>query len=399
MRFFQAKTRALFVVEIGGTSLSPSFALTFLESKGKHLSLQSHSIVMNWEETLDLLPNEGHIIWLINDEAVLCKAKLNQSIASLFPNLERASFFISETDEIVSICRKTHWHFWKEKIEAANKSIAQLSLGICPLGPFKDVLPDHFYAGGYQLTLEEKQLVFLEKTAINSKQTIDLGDNTIAATAFLGFAAVVDYLSKSPFTLSAVFLDLIQQKREDPPANEATFVSQQNYLEQVFLNRLFEREFVKLHRVIFGIVLVLGCVLFIWSTNSRLQFNSLSQQQRELHMKIQQKEALLEIEKSKWEQIDHKSQHQRIPLLDQLVHAMPNGIQLDKIVFTRAEKNPAGHLLIRGNLTKKSKLTQWTDEIRLHEKVKNISILQLTTDAGLLLHFELQIRINDEYKK
>ncbi len=209
----------------------------------------------------------------------------------------------------------------------------------------------------------------------------------------------VNYLSKRSFKLNTLFIDLLKQKPQDSPVTEAPLINQQHYLEQLFLNRLFEKKFLGLHRVVVVVVLVLGSFLFMWSASSRQQFNKLAKQQQALHLKVQQKEALLGDERVKWQQIDRKAQHQRISLLDQLMQAMPKGIRLKKITLSTTENNVTDKLLIWGELIEKNTLTQWTNTIRLHKKVKNVSIVQLTTNKGLQLHFELQILLQDEHKK
>ena len=398
MRFFKVKARVLYAVDMGGTPLSPTYAFTVLKVKGQQLTLLSHHVLTQWEAVCDLLPDEGTILWLINDEAVLCKAKLKQPVTSLFPNFDRASFYISETDQTVSICRKTHWYAWKDKIEGANKSIARLAIGVNCFEYFKDVLPTSFQAGEHEFMVEDKQLVSLQRTSVESAQLIDLGESTIAATAFMGFAMAVDYLSRNSLKHSALLMNLIQQKPQELPPPEAQLDHHQYYLEQQFLNRFFEKQFLALHGVVVCVVLLLGCLLFIWSESSRQQFNSLSQQQQMLRLKVQQKEALLSAERTKWQQIERKAQHQRIPLLDQLFQAMPKGIQLKKATLSTLDHN-ADELIIWGGLSEKHTLTQWVDAIRLHQKVKQVFIAQLTTDKAVQLHFELHILLHDEHQE
>ena len=140
MRLFKSKELILYAVEILGETNQPSFSLSMLTLKAKRLVLKDHHPDLIWEVLLSLLPEFAPTFWLINDHEVLCKAKWKnnqiQPLDLLFPNLDRASFFISETTDLFSICRKDHWMAWREKIIASRRTISQLSVGLSPLTYF-----------------------------------------------------------------------------------------------------------------------------------------------------------------------------------------------------------------------------------------------------------------------
>lgn len=407
MRLFKSKELILYAVEILGETNQPSFSLSMLTLKAKRLVLKDHHPDLIWEVLLSLLPEFAPTFWLINDHEVLCKAKWKnnqiQPLDLLFPNLDRASFFISETTDLFSICRKDHWMAWREKIIASRRTISQLSVGLSPLTYFIDQLPEEMVLERHKVFVKEGKVSALSVTEKSPQNFTNIGDEKIRPTAVLGFAMVVGFLSEHSLSDFSIFQSLIKSNLSAKTSKNFEFHQKETVYS--FLNDFFYQRLIRHHSKILGLFLIIGILISLWSSSTKKHFNSLSKSHQEISLNLKKKDSFLMIEKDKWKRVSKKSKMRLVPLLDGILQKMPNKIKLDRITFSTLKKNnfpllkkqQYNQVNILGEMKSKDQLSRWVENIRTQEKIKELSISHISTDDNLMLRFELHIAFHNEY--
>lgn len=121
-----------------------------------------------------------------------------------FPNLDFSSFYYQlvpqEKTAVVSICKKESLDFYLNRLSELKLPVAGVSLGISPLAVLLDFLPqDRAQTSVYQVQLENRSITGvrqLEEGEIAKKVNYNINGLPITSSHLLGFASILDKLSK-----------------------------------------------------------------------------------------------------------------------------------------------------------------------------------------------------------
>ena len=132
MRLFVSSS-FIYAIEICGTSTHPLFILSIIRVVKKTIRLEEHYSFQDWDSLLVALPNKHPTIWIINDEEVLTKIKddnaKKSSFLEAFPQIDKNSFFWKSSEQMCSLIRQNHWHFWVDKIQKSECLVLDIQLG------------------------------------------------------------------------------------------------------------------------------------------------------------------------------------------------------------------------------------------------------------------------------
>lgn len=397
MRFFISYS-PIYAIEICGTSTHPLFVLSIICKDKKTIRLQEHSSFQDWESLMDALPNTQPTIWIINDEEVLTKIKQDptkeSSFEDAFPQIDKKSFYWKTSDQMWSLIRQNHWHYWVNKIQKLECLVIDIQLGNSALDALEHNWNQSIKTNHQQLIYEQgtlKEQFFIQR--VNDTE-IPLAGDALPASSLIGFAAVVTYFQVYPNTSWGLFRYLIPQLFLPFPSFKVPFEQQQKRLVVDGLNVLFRFVFLKWSVIGFGLLLSIGLGLQLWKSSTQKRFIFQEQQLKNLQQKTQQLDSLWALNHNQWKSIQTKSTTQIIPVLDQIFRAIPSGIKLQQ--FKWEKKQPLSsqgvQISIKGELLNKADLALWADQLQSFPTVINLRIAQLVAvPQSDIFHFELQI--------
>ena len=166
MKAFQLTT-PLYVIEIFDLQEGACFNCSVFSLKANQLDLLSHKSNLQWDALVNALSPARFLLWIINDDGVIHTLtppdEQHQQLEDQFPGLLLEEYWLQTAPTGVSLCRKSHYHNWENKINETLKGSHFITLGIHSLTHLLEELPTHFCTAHFIFEQQNNRLLNWEQ--------------------------------------------------------------------------------------------------------------------------------------------------------------------------------------------------------------------------------------------